>query len=57
MERALFGVLRARRDCGDKKTGTPCIHLPDAAIREALIKSRMRDRGDLGRGQVGEDAV
>ena len=25
--------------------------------REALIKSRMRDRGDLGRGQVGEDAV
>jgi hypothetical protein len=25
--------------------------------REALIKSRMRDRGALGRGQVGEDAV
>ena len=25
--------------------------------REALIKSRMRDRGDLGLGQVGEDAV
>ena len=28
-----------------------------ALAREALIKSRMRDRGDLGRGQVGEDAV
>ena len=27
------------------------------AIREALIKFHMRDRGDSGRGQDGEDAV
>jgi hypothetical protein len=28
-----------------------------AKMKEALIKFRMRDRGDSGRGQDGEDAV
>ena len=42
---AVCGIRRAR------------ISPPRQSSKEALIKSRMRDRGDLGLGQVGEDAV
>ena len=35
----------------------PFVLASSPALKEALIKSRMRDRGDLGRGQEGEDAV
>jgi len=50
--------LRARASRHYRQTeGARGLVRRDRQPREALIKSRMRDRGDLGRGQVGEDAV
>jgi len=45
MERALFDVLRARRDCGDKKTGAPCIHSPDATTTRDVSEGINRHHG------------